>query len=243
MAKRFGLVGKNVSYSFSKRYFTEKFRQLLLEDHFYDTYDILSIENFTEIIKIPNLAGLNITIPYKTEVLSFLDSLSEEAKIIGAVNTVKFSENRLKGYNTDVFGFEKTLMLHRKKSHDSALILGDGGAARAVKYVLRKHGIPFLVVKRNSDIDFNSLTYKEIKENKIIIQTTPVGTFPNVQESVPFPFEGCTENHLVIDLVYNPSSTCFMKNAGKYGARCVNGYYMLEQQAEKSWEIWNDEKK
>ncbi|MEN2435214.1 shikimate dehydrogenase [Weeksellaceae bacterium A-14] len=236
---KFGLVGKNISYSFSQKYFTEKFSRLFLKDYRYDVFDLSDISKVQELLRRNDLRGFNVTIPYKEQIIPFLDELSEEAAKIGAVNTVLLKNGKATGYNTDAFGFEKTLLLHRKEHHKKALILGDGGAAKAVKYVMDKNNIPFCTVSRKSDCNFENLTAQMVSEHQIIVQCTPVGTFPNTEDSVPFPFEALTENHLVIDLIYNPEYTAFIRNASQNGAKCTNGYFMLEQQAEKAWEIWN----
>ncbi len=238
-AKKFGLVGKNISYSFSKKYFTEKFNKLFLKEHSYEIFDLQNINDISQITTIEGLKGFNVTIPYKEQIIPFLDELSDEAQKIGAINTVVLKDGKTIGYNTDAFGFEKTLLLHRKEHHQSAIILGDGGAAKAVKYVLDKHEIPYITVTRKSELNFDTLTADQVLENKLIVQCTPVGTFPNVEDSVIFPFNALTEQHLIIDLIYNPEYTQFIKNAYKQNAKCVNGYFMLEQQAEKAWEIWN----
>ena len=236
---KFGLIGKNISYSFSKKYFEQKFQKLLLNNHSYEIFDLPNLENITTLFKTENLKGLNVTIPYKEQIIPFLDELSDEAKEIGAINCILLKEGKTKGFNTDAFGFEKTLLLHKKPHHQSALILGNGGAAKAVKFVLEKNNIPYITVARNSEINFENLTENLVKENLLIIQCTPVGTFPNVEESLPFPYKYITENHLIIDLIYNPEYTKFIKNCAENGAKTVNGFYMLEQQAEKAWEIWN----
>jgi len=241
---KFGLIGKNISYSFSKKYFEDKFAQIgLSSSHSYDLFDLQNIEDIQELLKNPNLKGLNVTIPYKEKIIPFLDELSEEAKDIGAVNTIKiFSNGKTKGFNTDAFGFEKTLLSNIEKKHVSALILGDGGAAKAVKYILNKHKIPYESIFRKSELNFENLTTEIVKKHQIIIQTTPVGTFPNIDECLKFPFDGLSEDSLVIDLIYNPESTKFMKRAIETGSKAVNGYLMLKYQAEKAWEIWNLEK-
>lgn len=237
--KKFGLIGKNISYSFSKKYFTDKFRKLFL-DYSYDIFDLEDISAFESLLQLQNIAGLNVTIPYKEKIISYLDELSDEAKIIGAVNCISFKDGIKKGYNTDAFGFRKTLELHRMRPHQSALVLGDGGAAKAIKYVLEKMGIPYKTVARKSEIlNFENLTKEDAEAHKIIVQCTPVGTFPDVEKHLDFPFEALTEDHLVIDLIYNPEYSAFLKKSITAGAKTVNGYYMLEQQAEKAWEIWN----
>lgn len=238
-ARKLGLIGKNISYSFSKKYFEDKFQRLMLRNHSYDLYDLAEISDVARVFEDPDLIGLNVTIPYKEKILPYLDELSDEAEKIGAVNCILIKDNLKKGFNTDVFGFEKTLLIHRKEGHDSALILGNGGAAKAVQYVLAKNNIPYKTVSRKSDLNFENITPKLVSENRLIIQCTPVGTFPNVQDCLDFPFEGITEKHLVIDLIYNPTYTEFIKKAAAKDAKTVNGFYMLEQQAEKNWEIWN----
>lgn len=240
--QQYGLIGKNISYSFSKKYFTEKFRKLFLKNYQYEVFDLESIENINEIIENNDLKGFNVTIPYKQSIIPFLDTLSDEAEKIGAVNTVKIVGGKKIGFNTDAFGFEKTLLLHKKPEQDTALILGDGGAAKAVKYILEKHHISYKTVYRKGEINFENLSAEIVSEHKIIIQCTPVGTSPDVENSVKFPFDGLGKSHLVIDLIYNPECTFFLKKAQLRGAKTVNGYFMLEQQAEKAWEIWNSEK-
>lgn len=237
--KKFGLVGRNIAYSFSKKYFTEKFKKLFLKDHSYEVFDIKDISEISDVLKTENLHGFNVTIPYKEQILPFLDELSDEAKEIGAANTVSIRTGKTKGFNTDTYGFEKTLNLHKKDHHQSALVLGDGGAAKAVRYVLKQKNIPFETVSRKSDINFENLSSDLVSSHKIIVQCTPVGTYPDVNDCLEFPFEALTNEHLIIDLIYNPTYTEFIKKAAEQGAKCVNGYFMLEQQAEKAWEIWN----
>lgn len=236
---KLGLIGRNISYSFSKKYFEQKFQKLLLSHYSYEIFELENLDNISELMKTLNLKGLNVTIPYKEKVIPFIDELSEEAQDIGAINCIKIENGKTKGYNTDAFGFEKTLLLHKQENQQSAIVLGNGGAAKAVKFVLTKHNIPFITVSRNTEINYENLTPEQVSENLIIIQCTPVGTFPNVEDSVQIPFEALGKNHLIIDLVYNPEYSKFIKNAAEYGAKTINGLYMLEQQAEKAWEIWN----
>lgn len=236
---KFGLIGRNISYSFSKKYFEQKFQKLLLNNFSYDIFDIENLDKIPELLKTKNLRGLNVTIPYKEKIIPFLDELSEEAKEIGAINCVSLKDGKTKGFNTDAIGFEKTLLLHKKENQKTAIILGNGGAAKAVQYILKKNNIPYLTVSRTTELNYNNLSAEQVKENLIIIQCTPVGTFPNVEDSLPFPLEGITENHLVIDLIYNPEYTKFIRNCAERGAKTANGLYMLEQQAEKAWEVWN----
>lgn len=240
-SKIFGLVGKGISYSFSKKYFTEKFKKLFLKDYSYEVFDLNDIEEVKNILKTENLQGFNVTIPYKEQIVPYLDDLGDEAKKIGAVNTVRMINGKAIGHNTDAAGFEKTLSIHKKPHHNSALILGDGGAAKAVKYVMDNAGIPYKTVSRKSEINFENLSKEIVAEHKIIVQCTPVGTFPNVDDCLDFPFDALTTEHLIIDLIYNPDYTEFIKRSSEFGAKTVNGYYMLEQQAEKAWEIWNSQ--
>lgn len=241
--KKLGLIGRNISYSFSKKFFTDKFQKLMLKDFSYDIFDLKEINEVENLFSDPRLIGFNVTIPYKEKIMGYLDELSDEAEKIGAVNCVHIQNGKKTGYNTDAFGFEKTLLLHKKPHHTSALILGNGGAAKAVHYVLDKNGIPSQTVSRNSEINFENLDTETVQQHTLIVQCTPVGTFPNVEDCLQFPFEGLSDKHLVIDLIYNPSYTQFIINASEKGAKTVNGYYMLEQQAEKAWEIWNFQKK
>ncbi len=241
--KKLGLIGKNISYSFSKKFFEEKFQKLMLKGYSYDIFDLSEINEVENLFSVPDLLGFNVTIPYKEKIIDYLDELSDEAEKIGAVNCVLIQNGKKTGYNTDAFGFEKTLLLHKKPHHTSALILGNGGAAKAVKYVLDKHGISSVTVSRNTEVNLKNLDRETVDSHKIIVQCTPVGTFPNVEECLSFPFEGVSGEHLIIDLIYNPNYTQFIINASEKGAKTVNGYYMLEQQAEKAWEIWNFQKK
>lgn len=238
-AIKFGLIGRNISYSFSKKYFEQKFQKLLLNNYSYEIFDIENLDPISEIFKTEHLNGLNVTIPYKEKIIPFIDELSEEAQEIGAINCISIKNGKTKGYNTDAFGFEKTLLLHKKEIQKTAIILGNGGAAKAVKFVLKKNNIPYITVSRNTEINYENLSENLVKENLIIIQCTPVGTFPNVEDCVKFPFDAISENHLIIDLIYNPEYSKFIKNCAEKGAKTANGLYMLEQQAEKAWEIWN----
>ena len=240
---KFGLIGKNISYSFSKKYFETKFQKLHLPNYYYDIFDLQEIDDVQDLFKNEKIQGLNVTIPFKEKILPYLDELSEEAHKIGAVNTILIKDSIKKGFNTDAFGFERTLLIHKKSHHRSALILGNGGAAKAVRYVLEKHGINYKTITRNGNLTFDNLPNELVREHLLIIQCTPVGTFPNSEECLAFPFSTLTPEHLVIDLIYNPEYTVFLKKASDKGAKTVNGFYMLEQQAEKAWEIWNYQKK
>jgi len=242
----FGLLGKNISYSFSKKYFTDKFNQLGLLDHSYENFDMESIDNFPIVLNenIDNLKGLNVTIPYKEDVFKYLDELDEEAEKIGAVNTIKILDGyRLKGFNTDVYGFEKSLEPFLKKHIEYALILGTGGASKAIAFALNKLNISFLFVSRKPNKK-DTISYKEMDENilnkySLIINCTPLGTFPKIDEFPQIPYEFLNENHLLFDLIYNPSKSKFLEKGEKKGATIKNGEEMLELQADKSWKIWN----
>ncbi len=244
MAKhQFGLVGKNISYSFSKGYFGDKFEKLNLEDYSYDNLDFQNIEDFPEFIKQnPTISGLNVTIPYKEAIIPFLDKLSKRATEIGAVNTIKITKSgKLKGFNTDYIGFQKSIEPLLNVNHKKALILGTGGASKAVAYALKQLGIPYLFVSRNDigdAIGYNQINEKTFEEFQIIINCTPVGTFPNTNTCPEIPYEYFTSNHLAFDLIYNPAETLFLKKAKEQGAIVKNGLEMLTLQAEKSWDIW-----
>ena len=241
--KKLGLIGRNISYSFSKKFFEDKFQKLMLKGYSYTIFDLTEISEVTDLFSVPDFLGFNVTIPYKEKIIDYMDELSDEARIIGAVNCVLIENGKKTGYNTDAFGFEKTLLLHKKPHQNSAIILGNGGAAKAVKYILDKNNIPNMTVSRSTEINYENLKAEDVEGHKIIIQCTPVGTFPNVDDCLEFPFEGITKDHLIIDLIYNPNYTRFIIKASEKGAKTVNGYYMLEQQAEKAWEIWNFQKK
>ncbi len=240
----FGLIGKNIGYSFSRNYFTEKFKTESLNDCGYVNFDLKSIDQFPDILKEnPNLYGINVTIPYKEKITPFLDKLSRKAQEIGAVNCIKILPNgKLKGYNTDCYGFKKSIQKLLKPHHQKALILGTGGASKAVAYALEELGILYTFVSRNSGE--NTLLYKYINATtfdnyQIIINCTPLGTFPNVEDCPAIPYSFFTKDHIAFDLIYNPSETEFLKRAKAQQAVTQNGYDMLVYQAEKGWKIWN----
>ncbi len=243
--KKLGLLGKNISYSFSRNYFTEKFKNDGLTDNFcYDNFDIQSINEFHEVLKNnPNLIGMNVTIPYKQEVIAFLDEMSDNAKEIGAVNTIKISpEGKLIGHNTDYFGFTESLKPLLKSSHKKALILGTGGAAKAIAYGLILLGIDFQYVSRKkttTTVSYDDLSLGIFQEYQIIINCTPLGTFPNIENCPDIPYQYFASNHIAYDLIYNPEQTTFLTKAQNQGAVIKNGYEMLVLQAERAWEIWN----
>lgn len=242
---KLGLVGKNIGYSFSRNYFTQKFTKEGINHAFsYENFDIPSIQDFPEIIRNnPELIGLNVTIPYKEAIIPFLDELSENAKQIGAVNTIKiFPNGKLLGDNTDYFGFIKSLQPLLKSHHKKALILGTGGAAKAVAFGLHQLGIDFTFVSRivnENTMGYEDLDEKTMTDFQIIINGTPLGTFPNTEVYPDIPYQYLNNNHIVYDLIYNPEKTTFLNNAAEKGAVIKNGHEMLVLQAEKAWEIWN----
>lgn len=242
--KLFGLIGKDISYSFSKKYFTEKFSQDLYEDCSYENFDISNIEDFPNVLKNnPNLKGLNVTIPYKESIIPYLDTVSDKAFQIGAVNVIRFTKKgNLKGYNSDWFGFKKSLEPLLKPHHKKALILGTGGAAKAVAFALDQLGITYSFVSREANqntIDYSLINATTFDNHQIIINCTPVGTSPNTKEFPPIPYTYFSNQHIAFDLIYNPEETEFLKKAKKQGAIIKNGYEMLIYQAEKAWKIWN----
>ncbi|MCF6168629.1 shikimate dehydrogenase [Lutibacter sp.] len=242
---KFGLIGKNISYSFSKKYFTEKFQKLGLNTFRYHNYDLPEIEEFPFILyqREEDFKGFNVTIPYKESIIKYLDEVEEEALEIGAVNTIKVTlENKLIGYNTDVYGFQKSIESILKKHHKKALILGTGGASKAVSYALNKLKIEHKFVSRKGSENnflYSDLNEKIIQKYTVIINCTPLGTHPNIEDSPNIPYQHITNKHLLFDLIYNPAETKFLKQGKKRGTITKNGYEMLELQAEKSWEIWN----
>jgi shikimate dehydrogenase len=242
---KFGLVGKNISYSFSKKYFTEKFQELGLQHNEYKNYDLPEIEEFPFILyhKEEDFKGFNVTIPYKQSIIKYLDDVQGDAKEIGAVNTIKVTkDNTLVGYNTDVYGFQRSIEPLLQKHHTKALILGTGGASKAVAHALSKLGIAYKFVSRNiieKGFLYTTLTKEIIEEHTIIINCSPIGTFPNIDNSPNIPYQFITNKHILFDLIYNPNKTKFLQEGEKRGATIKNGLEMLEFQAEKSWEIWN----
>jgi shikimate dehydrogenase len=242
--KRFGLLGRNISYSFSKGYFTDKFNNENFAGCTYENFDIPEITAFPEIIKNTlDLKGLNVTIPYKEMVLPFLDKLSKKAALIGAVNTIKITKKgKLKGYNTDYYGFQKSLKPLLQPHHKKALILGTGGASKGVAFALDELDIPYTFVSREAKenaIDYDRINATTFDNYQIIINATPIGTSPDVNLSPSLPYEFFTEKHIAYDLIYNPAETQFLKKAAAQGAQIKNGLDMLIFQAEKAWKIWN----
>ncbi len=249
--RQFGLIGYPLSHSFSQKFFTEKFLQENIVNAKYDNFPIASIESFAGLWKEnPNLEGLNVTIPYKKEVIPFLDHSSAVVQEIHACNCIRKFNNELYGYNTDVIGFEKSLLPFLQPHHTHALILGTGGASAAVQWVLQKLNIQFQLVSRNTNtieantemkasLSYDQLAASVIESHTLIINTSPLGMYPNTNEAPPIAYEGITAQHHLYDLVYNPIETLFMKNGLAKGATVQNGLAMLHIQAEESWAIWN----
>lgn len=258
--QHYGLIGYPLSHSFSKKYFTEKFEREHISNCEYNLYPLESINQFPQLIAgNPSLEGLNVTIPYKESIIPFLDELDKTAKTVGAVNCIKIirtgsqisnlKSHVLHGYNTDVFGFRQSIKPFLEIQHERALILGTGGASKAVAYVLREIGIDCFFVTRNKEkgnsvpSEKKLFTYDELNEYiikafKLIINTTPVGMFPDINNTPHLPYQFLTTSHLLYDLVYNPAETEFLKQGKLKGATAINGLSMLHLQAEEAWKIW-----
>lgn len=242
-----GLIGNPLSHSRSPELFGEIFRRESLKNWNYNLFPLSNIKLLPELIAAhPELCGFNVTIPYKTDIIPFLDQISIEAEEIGAVNTVRIERNKnnitLIGYNTDAYGFEELLKFACAENAERALVLGSGGAAKAVCYVLEKFNITYSIASRNSmegHILYGNLDEKIIKTHNLIINTTPLGMHPNIDECPPIPFDFISQNHTIIDLVYNPENTSLMKKVTNLGSKAFNGMLMLQKQAEKAWEIFN----
>lgn len=243
--KKLGLLGKNIGYSFSRTYFSNKFiKEELSEIFSYQNFDIESINLFPNLIdENPELIGLNVTIPYKEEIIQYLNELSETASIIGAVNTIKIdSEGKLIGHNTDYIGFLESIKPLLQSHHKKALVLGYGGASKAILFALQQLNIDYLLVSRTKS-DTN-ITYEEVDKEifdhyQIVINCTPLGTFPAVENCPDIPYHYFTNQHIAYDLIYNPEQTTFLKQAQSQGTTIKNGSEMLILQAEAAWKIWN----
>lgn len=239
---KFGLIGKDISYSFSKKFFTQKFINEGLNNCSYENYDISSISELLEVINDTKIKGLNVTIPYKESVIELLNHIDPIAKKIGAVNTIKIDkQNKLLGYNTDYIGFKQSLESNIS-NQKRALVLGTGGASKAIVYALKTLNIKTLLVsrkKREESITYEDISNQIIKDHTIIINCTPLGTYPNIEECPKIPYQYITERHLCYDLIYNPIKTKFLILSEKKGASIINGNEMLENQAMESWKIWN----
>lgn len=247
--RTFGLIGYPLSHSFSEGYFKEKFRKEGITDAVYKPFPLEYIEDFESLLERQELDGLNVTIPYKEQVIPYLDELDEPVKTIEAVNTIKFLKAGdfpyLKGFNTDVYGFLESLRPLLQPYHKKALVLGTGGASKAVTYVLKQLGINWIYVSRNPGQKENTIAYQDIDEElmqsaHLIINTSPLGMYPHTDKAPDIPYELLSERHILYDLIYNPEITKFMELGKQQHARVKNGYEMLVLQAEKSWEIWNN---
>ena len=239
----FGLIGYPLTHSFSKKYFTEKFEREGLSDCLYENFPIISIDKLKLVLQQnPRLKGLNVTIPYKENVITFLNESGEIVKKIEACNCIKITDGKLYGYNTDVIAFERSLTKELKSHNKKALVFGTGGSAKAVKYVLEKLNIEFRNVSRKpseKNLSYNHVTPAIISEYKLLINTTPLGMYPNVAVFPLIPYEALTPEHFLFDLIYNPAKTLFLQKGEEKGATTKNGYEMLVMQAEESWKIWN----
>ena len=242
--RKFGLIGFPLTHSFSRKYFTRKFQDESISDAVYELYELPDLTKLPELIaQNPELKGLSVTIPHKQNVIPLLDELDEAAAKIGAVNTINISGGKLKGFNTDVIGFRDSLQNFLPSNFSSnALILGTGGASKAVRAALEELQIPYQFVSRSaqtSDLTYKDLTAEIIGNHQLIINTTPLGTFPEVATCPEIPYAFLTPQHYLFDLVYNPEETLFMKKGRAKGAKTKNGYEMLVLQAEAAWQIWN----
>jgi shikimate dehydrogenase len=239
--KLFGLIGRTLKHTFSPSYFTDKFKLLDLEGYNYTIFEFENPENIAELKTRPEIAGLNVTIPYKESILLHLDAITEDAFNIGAVNTVKVVDGHWAGYNTDVMGFSDMLSSVQKgrPAMKKALILGSGGASKAVQYVCEKRKISYQVISRKGKHNYESLTKEIVQDVDLIVNTTPLGMYPNVDEKPNLDYNHISEKHSCIDLIYNPEKTLFLKECEANGALIKNGHEMLIGQAEHSWKIWN----
>jgi shikimate dehydrogenase len=240
--KRFGLIGKSLAHSFSPAFFKKYFEQNEIDAN-YELFELETIEKVKVILNDESISGLNVTVPYKIEIIPFLDEIDPIAKTIGAVNVVAFKEGQTVGFNTDAYGFQQSIKPFLTFKHERALILGTGGASKAIEYVFKQIGIDVLFISQNPEGKPKHFSYEEINEHmlnacKVVVNCTPIGTYPNIDECVEFPFQFLSSDHLVIDLIYNPAKTKFLIEAEKNGATILNGESMLKEQALKSWEIW-----
>lgn len=243
--KQYGLVGHPLDHSFSKQFFTDKFIRENLTNCTYKNFDITDISQIKTIVdNTPELIGFNVTIPYKEQIIPYLHKIDSEAAEVGAVNTVKVTNGKWIGYNTDIYGFKQSLKPFLEISQERALILGTGGASKAVYYVLNSLNINCLFVsrtpKKDNEISYNDVNEYVIRNHQIIVNTTPRGTFPKIDEKPEICYNEITSKHLLYDLIYNPDETQFLKEGRKKGATTINGLQMLKIQAEKSWKIWNE---
>jgi shikimate dehydrogenase len=240
--RKFGLIGKRLDYSFSKPFFTSLFEEIG-EVASYENIEIQSISEVIPYLKSGEFSGFNVTIPYKIEIITYLSELSAEAKQIGAVNTISYENGELIGHNTDAFGFQQSIKPFLTNQHEKALILGTGGASKAIEFVLKNIGLEVFYLSRNPKTN-NQFNYEQVNEHmlsamKLIVNCTPVGTFPTINEKPNFPTHLFGADHLVVDLIYNPEKTRFLQEAEMQGSTILNGLSMLREQALKAWELWN----
>lgn len=248
--RRFGIIGFPLSHSFSQKYFTQKFINDNISDAVFINYPIEKINELPHIVtSTPDLQGLAVTIPYKKQILPYLASVSDTVAAMGACNCVRVKDGNLYGYNTDVIGFEKSFITHLQSSHTKALLLGSGGASAAVEFILKKLSVDYKIVTRSiaSDnmtsenmIGYEAINEKLMEEYTVIINSTPLGTYPDIDEAPPIPYQYLTSKHYLFDLVYNPPLTKFLRLGQERGATVRNGYDMLTVQAEENWKIWNE---
>ena len=241
--RRFGLIGYPLGHSFSKKYFTEKFEREGISGNAYELYPLEHIGQLEELlVSNPDLAGLNVTIPYKEQVIAYLDCVSSVVEEIGACNCIRIENGQLMGHNTDVIGFSRSLLPKLKPHHKKALVLGTGGSAKAVAYTLKELGISFLQVSRTPGegmIGYEEIDQSMLETHTLLINTTPVGMYPDIMKAPVIPYEFIGGEHYLFDLVYNPERTRFLQEGELRGAAVENGSDMLVIQAEASWEIWN----
>lgn len=241
--KTYGLLGRKLSHSFSSKYFSEKFKKENISGCEYKNFELSEVSEIRDLVKSePQLVGLNVTVPYKESIIPYLDGLEKHAEEIGAVNTILFENGKLIGANTDAIGFHRSLAAVFKPHHERALILGTGGASKAVAYTLRQLGVDFVFVSRTPTsglLAYEELNQYVIKHYPLIINTTPLGTYPDVHACPNIPYEFLSSQNLLYDLVYNPEVTTFLSRGEKAGSATMNGLRMLILQAEKSWELWN----
>lgn len=238
----FGLIGYPLSQSFSKKYFTEKFLNDGIADATYELFELENIQQFPSLLQKHSLSGINVTIPYKQDVMAYLDELDEEAQAIGAVNCIKVENGKLKGFNTDAPAFERSLKMLLQPFHNKALVLGTGGAAKAVIHVLKKLQIECVSVSRTKNqglLTYDELTREVMQDHLLVINCSPLGSYPKVDTAPQIPYQQLTKKHYLYDLVYNPPLTLFLQNGQERGAAIKNGYDMLVGQAELGWKIWN----
>jgi shikimate dehydrogenase len=238
---KYGLIGKSLSHSFSKTFFEQFFKENLIQAKFYN-FELEGLDLLEKVFE-QNIKGCCVTIPFKEKVMPFLDELSAEAQEIGAVNVIQFCNNKTIGHNSDAYGFQQSIKPFLTNKHERAIILGTGGASKAVAFVLNKIGIDVNFICRNpsrtKEFSFEEINQNMIGACKLIVNCTPVGTYPNINEKIEIPYQYLSDEHLVVDLIYNPDKTQFLEAAEKEGATILNGYSMLKHQALKAWEIWN----